>query len=308
MKILIADDDAVSRRLLESTLQRLGHEVVAVADGSAALAALLQPDGPQLAILDWMMPGADGLTVCRTVRQRPTPYVYVIVLTGRHRRDDMVAALDAGVDDFLTKPFDSLELRARLRSGERVLDLQEGLLRAQEKLRMQATHDGLTGLWNRSMMLDQLDLELARAERDRRPLSIVMIDLDQFKRVNDTYGHTAGDAVLRTASERMRSVLRPYDGLARYGGEEFMLLLPGCDSTAALDIAERAREAMAAEPARAGKAELVITISLGIAATSDVGWDAVRLIAAADEALYRAKAGGRNRVDIWRATDARSPR
>lgn len=308
MKILIADDDAVSRRLLESTLQRLGHEVVAVSDGSAALAALLKPDGPQLAILDWMMPGADGLTVCRTVRQRPTPYVYVIVLTGRHRRDDMVAALDAGVDDFLTKPFDSLELRARLRSGERVLDLQEGLLRAQEKLRLQATHDGLTGLWNRSMMLDQLELELSRAERDHRPLSIVMIDLDRFKHINDTHGHAAGDAVLRTAAERMRSVLRAYDGLARYGGEEFMLLLPGCDTTAALDIAERARETMALEPARSGDIELPITISLGIASAVDAGWDAASLIAAADEALYRAKARGRNRVDIWTPADSRSPR
>lgn len=306
MKILIADDDPVSRHLLEGTLARLGHEVVAVPDGSAALATLLRPDGPHLAILDWMMPGADGLTVCRTLRQRSTPYVYVILLTGRNDRNDMVAALDAEIDDFLTKPFDALELRARVRSGERVLNLQEGLLQAQEKLLRQATHDGLTGLWNRSMMLDQLALELGRADRDRKPLSIAIADLDLFKSINDAYGHGAGDLVLQEASTRMRSVLRSYDGLARYGGEEFLVLLPGCDAIGAFEIAERARHAVAAEPARSDTLALQMTISLGIACTTDASSDPAMLIAAADEALYRAKARGRNRVEIWTAATSRT--
>jgi len=299
VRILIADDDPVSRRLLERTLEGLGHEVVAVPDGSAAVAAILGANGPSLAILDWMMPGADGLTVCRTVRQRATPYVYIIMLTGRHRRDDMVAALDAEVDDFLTKPFDALELRARLRSGERVLQLQETLLRAQDQLRQQATHDGLTGLWNRSKVLDQLDVELTRAVRDQRPLSIAMADLDQFKHINDSHGHGAGDLVLREAAVRMRSVLRPYDGLARHGGDEFLLLMPGCDTSAAFEIAERARAAIASEPARNDLLALPMTISVGIACTVDATVDPTALIAAADEALYRAKAKGRNCVECW---------
>ncbi len=299
MRILIADDDPVSRRLLERTLEGLGHQVVAVSDGSAAIAALLQPDGPPLAILDWMMPGTDGLTVCRTVRQRATPYVYIIILTGRQRRDDMVAALDAEVDDFLTKPFDALELRARLRSGERVLHLQDTLLHAQDQLREQATHDGLTGLWNRSMVLDQLTLELARAARDHKPLSIAMADLDHFKHINDSHGHGGGDLVLREAADRMRSVLRAYDGLSRYGGDEFLLLLPACDTIAALDIAERARAAIAAEPARTDALALPMTISVGIACTVDAQVEPTTLIAAADEALYRAKARGRNCVEGW---------
>lgn len=301
MKILIADDDPVSRHLLERTLAGLGHEVVAVSDGSAATAALVEVDGPPLAILDWMMPGADGLTVCRSVRQRGSPYVYIIILTGRQRREDMVAALDAEVDDFLTKPFDALELRARVRSGERVLDLQERLLRTQHQLRKQATHDGLTGLWNRSMVLDQLTTELGRAGRERKPLSIAMADIDNFKHINDAHGHGAGDVVLREAAERMRSVLRLYDGLARYGGEEFMLLLPGCDTTTALDIAERARAAVAAEPARMDVLALPMTISVGVACTVDATLDPTALIAAADEALYRAKAKGRNCVESWSA-------
>lgn len=306
MRILIAEDDPVSRRLLHSTLERLGHEVVAVPDGATALVTLLRPDGPRLAILDWMMPGADGLTVCRTVRQRPMPYVYVIMLTGKQHRDDMVAALDAEVDDFLTKPFDALELRARLRSGERVLNLQEGLLQAQEKLRAQATHDGLTGLWNRSMMLTQLELELGRAARDRNPLSVVMADIDQFKSINDANGHGAGDLVLREAGVRMRSVLRASDGFARYGGDELLVLLPGCDAVAALEIAERARAAVAATPAQADTLSMPMTISLGIACTADVGVNPDALIAAADEALYRAKARGRNRVEVWTGIGSRT--
>ncbi len=184
MRILIADDEPVSRRLLQRSLeQQLGHEVIAVADGTAATTALLVDHGPRFAILDWMMPGADGLSVCRLLRQRErqsdTPYTYVIVLTSKQRREDMVKALDAGVDDFLTKPFDPLELRARVQSGERVLNLQENLLQAQERLRIQATHDQLTGLWNRGMALEQLGLELRRAARDGKPLSVVMADLEE---------------------------------------------------------------------------------------------------------------------------------
>jgi diguanylate cyclase (GGDEF)-like protein len=296
MRILIAEDEPISRRLLQRSLEQLGHDVVAVADGTTAASALLHPDGPLFAILDWMMPGVDGLAVCRLVRQRSTPYVYVIVLTAKQRREDMVAALDAGVDDFLTKPFDPLELRVRVQSGKRVLDFQEELLQAQARLRRQATHDHLTGLWNRAMALEQLGLELQRAERDDRPLSVVMADLDGLKRVNDTYGHLTGDDVLRETAQRIRSVIRGHDGAARYGGDEFLLLLPGCDDAAANDAAERARAAVAA-PLIAGDGQLMpITLSLGIASTLSASADANELLHWADAALYRAKTSGRNRV------------
>jgi two-component system cell cycle response regulator len=296
VRILIADDDPVSRRLLEATLVRLGHDVVAVADGQQAIEASRAADSPRLAILDWIMPGADGLAVCRAVRERGGPYVYVILLTARDRHEDMLAALDAECDDFLRKPFDSVELRARLRSGERVLDLQERLLKAQAQLRHDATHDHLTGLWNRGMIVEQLEREVERAQRENHRLAIVMGDVDHFKSVNDTYGHAAGDVVLKDVAQRMASIKRKYDYIGRYGGEEFLLILPGCDLQQAVPVAERLRRIVSSEVS-IGPIKWPVTISLGVASYWDMESDAAALMAAADEALYRAKAKGRNRVE-----------
>jgi diguanylate cyclase (GGDEF)-like protein len=297
MRILIADDDPVSRRLLLATLTRLDHEVTTVDDGTAAVQGLLSPNGPRLAILDWMMPGADGLTVCREVRKRPEPYVYIILLTARDRREDRAEALEAEVDDFLTKPLDTFELRARLRCGERLLEVQERLLETQAALRHQATHDYLTGLWNRRMILEELTRQLNRASHEGRPLAIAIADLDHFKHVNDTHGHGAGDAVLIAAAQRIRSVLRDYDAVGRLGGEEFLLLLPNCSDIEAIQIAERARIAIASEPMEVPGVSLAMTLSLGVACTRpEAPLEAAALIEAADTALYRAKAGGRNQV------------
>jgi two-component system cell cycle response regulator len=296
MKILIADDDPVSRRRLERALAALGHQVVAVADGLAANAELLNPDGPRLAILDWMMPGADGLEVCRAVRERAAHYVYIILLSARHRQEDVVTGLNAEADDYLSKPFDVSELAARLRSGERVLGLQEDLLRAQDELRSRATHDHLTGLWNRAMILDQLARELHRAERTKKRLAVALADLDHVKGINDTYGHAVGDDVLRHAGQRITSQLRKCDYVGRYGGEEFLLVLPGCNLAGAVEVGGRVRANLAAEPLRSGELLLPVRVSLGIAAA----WPLVtapELIKAADDALYRAKALGRDRVE-----------
>jgi diguanylate cyclase (GGDEF)-like protein len=254
-----------------------------------------------------MMPGLDGLEVCRRVRKRATPYAYVILLTARDRQEDVLTGLDAGADDFLTKPFDAVELRARLRSGERVLELQEALFAAVEALRDQATRDALTGLLNRGLVLDGLARELHRADREERPLSIVVADLDHFKRVNDTHGHLAGDAALRQTADRMRSVLRGYDLIGRYGGEEFLVVLPGCDSACAAHVAERMREAVAGEPVDAAGARVTVTMSLGVACATEPGTDLFSLIKAADEALYLAKANGRNRVEKAGAVARKGP-
>lgn len=298
MRVLIAEDEVVSRKLLEATLVRLGHEVVAVGDGTTAIEALMATDGPQLAILDWMMPGADGLDVCRAVRKKSGPYVYTIVLTARGGVEDMLTGLDAGADDFLTKPFNAQELTARLRSGMRVLELQRGLLDAQEALRRHATLDHLTGLWNRRMLLEQLDRELNRVRREKRPLSVIMVDIDRFKSVNDTHGHAAGDDVIRATARTLQSQVREYDFVGRYGGEEFIILVPGCDTNDARTIAERVRARVEADPIVTGKESLRVTASFGLASTAVAGLDPSALIQAADEALYRAKTGGRNRVEV----------
>lgn len=298
MRILIADDDAVSRVLLKKTLERMEHDVVAVNDGSAAIAALLDTDGPRLAIIDWMMPGADGLAVCREVRLHSEAYIYVILLTSRESAEDMVVGLEAGADDFLTKPFNQGEMRARLRSGIRVLDLQARLLAAQEAMRHHASLDHLTGLWNRRMILEQLDRELNRVKREKRPLSVAMLDIDRFKGINDRHGHAAGDAVLRDTAAAISSQLREYDFVGRYGGEEFILLLPGCELAEGEMIAERVRARIAAEPVRYGELRIPVTASLGVANTRTAMIIGTDLIAAADEALYQAKENGRDRVEV----------
>ena len=313
MKILVAEDDPVSRRLLEVTLSKWGYEVVTCADGQAAWDVLKAPDAPQLVILDWMMPLLDGLQVCRNVRntaERPAEsYVYIILLTAKSQKTDMVTGLEAGADDYLTKPFDAQELRMRLRAGRRILDLLDELVRAREIMREQARKDSLTQLCTRATVLELLKHELDRAQRNSMdrdaPVSVVLADLDHFKHINDTYGHLAGDAVLRETAHRMRDAIRPYDSIGRYGGEEFLLVLSNCDTIGAAAIAERLLQAVRKDTIVLAEATVSVTLSAGVA-TSGVIQDPETLVGAADTALYRAKRGGRNRVEVATVADMKA--
>jgi diguanylate cyclase (GGDEF)-like protein len=300
LTILVADDDPVSRRLLEATVTRLGHEPIAVADGRHALEVLLAPDrpAPRLAILDWDMPEIDGIEVCRQVRQRPTPYVYIVMLTARERREDMLRALAAESDEFLTKPFDPVELQARLRSGERILTLQQDLLNAHQALQFEADHDALTGLLNRGAIIDLLDREASRMSREGRALGVALIDVDLFKRINDTLGHLAGDDVLRGVAQRMVERARAHEAIGRYGGEEFLMVLPGAEGPAATRVAERLRRAVAARPFTSGGTKIPVTTSIGIAWSPNPAGRVEALVHLADAALYQAKSSGRNRVEL----------
>lgn len=310
MKILVAEDDPVSRRLLEVTLSKWGYEVIACADGQAAWEVLKAPDAPQLVILDWMMPHMDGLQVCKNIRnpdERPAePYVYIILLTAKSQKTDMVTGLEAGADDYLTKPFDAQELRMRLRAGRRILDLLDELVQAREIMREQARKDSLTQLCTRATVLELLTHELDRSQRDSVdrdvPVSVVLADLDHFKHINDTYGHLAGDAVLREIARRMRDALRPYDSIGRYGGEEFLLVLSNCDTLGAAAMAERLLQAVRKDTIVLAEGTVSVTLSAGVA-TSGVVQDPEILLGAADAALYRAKRGGRNRVEVATAAD-----
>ena len=228
MKVLIADDDAVSRRLLHSTLARWSYEVVACANGTEAWEVLQKEDAPQLVILDWMMPGMDGVQLCRELRKRASqPYTYILLLTAKTQKEDIIAGMEAGADDYITKPFDAQELRVRVRAGQRILDLQTELIRAQSALLVQATHDPLTGLFNRGAILKILEREIDRAHRQGSSVGVMLIDLDHFKNINDTLGHQAGDKVLQEAARLMLESTRSYDSIGRYGGEEFLVVAPG---------------------------------------------------------------------------------
>lgn len=302
MQVLIADDDGVSRLMLANMLQKWNYEVVLACDGAEAWRLLQQENAPQLAILDWMMPGMTGPAVCEEVRKRSKePYTYILLLTARADKRDLIEGMESGANDYLTKPFDAQELKVRLHAGLRILELQAELLAAREALREQATRDPLTRLWNRYSILDILNREVNRANREGTGLAVIMADLDHFKRVNDTYGHLAGDAVLREAARRMQASVRNYDAVGRYGGEEFLIVLPGSLEMSALQLAERLRETICAESIAFPEGCLRASISLGVTAWSG-GIQAApdMLIRAADEALYRAKAGGRNRVE-WNA-------
>ena len=305
MKILIADDDALSRRLLEKTLLRDGYEVISVADGRQAVNCLSDPDAPRLALLDWMMPELDGPSVCREIRQRHDQlYAYIILLTSRESKEDVVAGLESGADDYLVKPFDIDELKARLRCGQRILHLEDRLVEAREEMRFKATHDQLTSLWNRGVIMDMLRRELARSQRENGSTALLLGDIDHFKCVNDTHGHLVGDQVLREVARRMLLAVRSYDFVGRYGGEEFLIVLNNCDPASAFPRADQIRASIGDRPIQTDAGALKISMSCGVLISRDWGHrPADELLREVDAALYAAKTAGRNCTKLASPTD-----
>jgi two-component system, cell cycle response regulator len=291
-KILIAEDDPVSLHLLKNLLVKWDYDVTAATDGTEALRILESGDTPRLAILDWMMPGLDGGQVCKQIRVRSDkPYIYILLLTSRREKTDLLQGLAFGADDYLTKPFDAQELRARLHVGERILNLED-------ELRFRATHDMLTGIPSRGVALDAMSREHARQLREKGSFGVILADLDHFKNINDTYGHMCGDAVLKEAARRIIDCSRTYDTVGRYGGEEFLAVVVSADESITLALAERMRLAIESRPFATDSGELNITASFGIAASTDASpCDVNVLLQLADEALYRAKRHGRNRSE-----------
>ncbi len=300
MKILIAEDDRAMRDILATLFTNWGYEVLAAQDGEDAVRLLSESKSVQVAVLDWMMPKMDGIEVCRWIREsRNEPYTYILLLTSRDAREDLIQGMEAGADDYLVKPIHPDELQVRIRAAQRIVDLQAKLLAAQESLRIQATHDSLTGVWNRRALFDIMAKEIGRAHRQNETLSLVMIDLDHFKQVNDTWGHVIGDDILHAVAERLVSIVRTHDTVGRYGGEEFMIVMPGYDSRAAQLGAERLRRVFADEAISVAGRQLVVTLSIGVI-TLEPGQKAelASLVAAADCAVYEAKKRGRNRTVV----------
>ncbi len=298
MKVLVAEDEPVARHLLTRLLTKWGYDVTSVPSGDAAWEVLDQDHSFTLAIFDWMMPGSDGVEIVRRLRAADDrPYTYVLLLTAKNEKSEALHALNAGCDDYITKPFDPEELRARLLVGKRIVDLQTQLTHALQVTHHQATHDALTGVFNRRAILDVLGQEIDRSRRADIPLSIALADIDHFKSVNDTYGHIIGDEVLRALTERIMGLIRSYDRLGRFGGEEFLIVFPECGSQEALASSERVRKGVANTQLRVADLSLPATLSMGLA-TLDSSSDVESLLSEADEALYLAKENGRNQVRV----------
>jgi len=311
MRVLIAEDDPICRVALETKLASWGYRTVSCDNGSEALRLLLAPNAPALAILDWLMPGLSGLEVCREIRKRPPePYRYLLMLTVKDKPQDIVAALETGADDYVTKPFDFDELKARLLAGQRILQVQQALVASRDALRIKASHDALTGLWNRGAILQVLKRELDRARRGDGPVGIALGDVDAFKQINDTYGHLAGDIALRQVADALRRHVRSYDMVGRYGGEEFLIVLPGADLSNTRMIAERIRAFVESLSITldlgANRRETVrVTMSFGLAVSAQPRpcSDPDALIREADGALYQAKKRHGNRVELIEADE-----
>jgi two-component system, cell cycle response regulator len=313
-RILIVDDHEDNIELLRARLESWGFETESAEDGAKALIAI-EANPPDLVLLDVMMPEVDGIEVARRVKSNPAlPFIPIIMQTALDTTEHKVEGLEAGADDYITKPIDFAELRARLRSMLRIKRLQEALeererelLEVNERLRHMSQTDALTGLDNRRHLEERLDEMFEHAKRLHEPFSCVMCDLDKFKSVNDTYGHQAGDTVLKGFAQILREVAREIDRVGRYGGEEFMLLLPGTEPMAALTLAERVRNAVAEHTFEIEGGSLQRTASFGVA-----GWPHPKigrcddLVKSADDALYVAKETGRNRVVLFDSDEFRA--
>jgi two-component system cell cycle response regulator len=296
VKVLIADDDALSRKILEDCLSEWGYDIIMANNGNEAWDILENSDRPNMAVLDWMMPGMDGVEICRRLRLLNLPnYVYVILLTARSKREDIINGLESGADDYIIKPFNREELKSRLKIGQRIIELEHRILRL-------ASTDYLTGLMNRRAFLERLERELNRCEREVSNMGIIIMDIDHFKRVNDNFGHQVGDLVLQELSGILAKLCRVYDFIGRYGGEEFIVCLPGADKWNTYKIAERMRSTI--ENSKIilldKESSISVTASFGISSLEPGQIkNADRLINEADEALYRAKDQGRNRVVMY---------
>jgi two-component system, cell cycle response regulator len=298
LKILLAEDSHIYRHLIESQFKEWGLRLILAKDGKEAWKILCGREAPRLALLDWILPEIDGLEICRRLRERSlgVAYTYTILLTAKNKKQEMLEAMEAGADDFLAKPFDPLELKARLLVGKRIVELQQKLISTNEALQHAASHDFLTGLWNRAEIVEFLFRELARARRDRTPVGIVLADVDHFKQVNDRLGHDAGDSVLKAVASGLTGSLREYDGVGRYGGEEFLLVIPGCDLGTTMRRANQIRESIGAREISTPGGVITVTLSMGAtAAVSSANLE--QLIRTVDSALYQAKRNGRNRIE-----------
>jgi two-component system, cell cycle response regulator len=298
MEILIVDDDPVTCQILQASLTRAGHQVLEKTDGQSAWESL-QDTPARFMVTDWMMPGMTGPELIQKVRGANfSTYTYIVILTARGDKTDVIDGLSAGADDYLIKPFNINELYARVNIGRRILDLEDRLTRAREQMEAMAMHDSLTQLLNRRAIYNHAEAEFNRAQRSMTPLSVLMIDIDRFKAVNDRYGHLSGDQALCHVARCISENIRSYDWVGRWGGDEFFVVLPSSDRDQALMVVQRIQTALASESLTLTDGSFIsLAVSIGISHMESGGQQSLHtLIHQADEALYRVKKTGRDRM------------
>ncbi len=298
-KILIAEDDHVTARILEKHLSSWGYSVYLEKNGEAAWSTL-DKEHIQIAILDWMMPRLNGLQLCQKIRaSKSGPYTYLILLTARASTEDIVKGLNAGADDYITKPVEPAELQARLNTGNRIIELENRNRRLQKKLEKMAREDSLTGFLNKKNIQERLEEELSRSLREQLPIGAVLLDIDRFKRINDTYGHHIGDQVLLEIAARIRNSIRRHDLVGRYGGDEILVLLWNANSDSLRIVTQRLCSCISSQPLPTDAGPLEVSVSVGGVSSQDrLNISAKSLIELSDQALYYAKKMGRNRAEI----------
>jgi len=293
MKVLITDSDPASREYLRNALAEWGYEIEHAADMPAIWAGMLDADSPLIALIDCNGPGMEGLDVFRNIRATiKNRNIYLILLTSRSDPSFLAEALEAGAHNYITRPARGADVRICIETGRRLLELEEALS-------VRSTRDTLTGLYNRDAIVEHLRKETTRCQRERAPLSIVYTDLDRLQRINDSNGHLVGDTVLQEVSRRLGTALRAYDHLGRYGDDELLLILPKCNTAGALEVAERARVAVAAYPVKSESGEIltsITSVTATVSGTKEIPPDT--LLQFAETAMYRAKEAGRNRVGL----------
>lgn len=296
LRILIVEDLAVQRRMLARVLSNMGHLVETARNGDEALVRILTAEFDIL-ITDWEMPSMDGPTLCAAVRAANLDrYMFIIMLTSHESVNDLVAGIRSGADVYLRKPANSMELQAHLMVGRRIIHLER-------ELRAAKATDAFLKTYTRDYLDEQLPREIERARRNGLPLTLLMADLDRFKRVNDEHGHRVGDQALKCFCERARTSIRQsIDWMARYGGEEFAIVLPHTDLAGARTVAEKLRVSCTDQPIPTSAGPLIVTVSLGVAELlpdGDAEHSAAQMLDRADAAMYQSKRDGRNRVTTW---------
>ncbi|MDE3242837.1 MAG: diguanylate cyclase [Nitrospirota bacterium] len=300
MRVLVAEEDTMVRRVLETALTQWGHEVTGCTDGAAALQLLIGALPFDYALLDWGLPECDGPKICRTVRKQSPAQTYLLVLCKPEADQSPLAALEAGADDAFAKPVDADHLQLRLLAGQRVLELRRELAAARDTILAKTQQDPVTGLWNREALIEGMHREMERARREGTPLGFVLLDIDDFRLVNDTLGLQAGDGALRQVGQRLRRSLRPYDLLGRYNGDQFLAVLPGCDGPAAGALAGRLRTSASDQPITLDEGTIRVTLSAGVAAGGGTQErrPADAVVRAAEAALCKAKQPGQQSLAL----------